>query len=159
MTALGVARIRQVKRPVNDLRTSTDWYRRALDLELAAEFHEGGVLRGVALADRETGYVVALRERAAVPGAPSVEGLDVFALEVDSPESLHALVARWDELGIEHTEILDSGPFGLGIDALDPDGVHVRFLCGNPIGQGGFHGFDFTDAGPAVYDVPRSLSL
>ncbi|MFF0266483.1 VOC family protein [Kribbella sp. NPDC004536] len=149
--------MRQAKLPVNDLRASTDWYRRALDLELAAEFHEAGVLRGVALADRETGIVVALRERTAVPGAPSVEGLDVFALEVDAPESLHALVARWDEFGIEHTAILDSGPYGLGVDALDPDGIHGRFLCGNPIGQGGFHGFDFTDAGPAVYDVPRSL--
>jgi catechol 2,3-dioxygenase-like lactoylglutathione lyase family enzyme len=157
MTGLGVARIRQVKLPVNDLLKSTEWYRRALDLELAAEFHEGGVLRGVALADRETGFVIALRERDAVPGRPSVEGLDVFALEVDSRESLHALVARWNELGIEHTEILDSGPFGLGMDALDPDGIHVRVLCGNPIGQGGFHGFDFTEAGSVVYETPRTL--
>lgn len=155
MTGLGVARIRQVKLPVTDLRSSTDWYRRALDLELAAEFQEDGVLRGVALADRHTGFVIALRERTAVPGAPSVEGLDVFALEVDSPESLHALVARWDELGIEHTEILDSGPYGLAADALDPDGIRVRFLCGNPIGQGGFHGFDFTADGPSAYGAPR----
>lgn len=156
MNGLGVARIRQVKLPVNDLRESIDWYRRALDLELAAEFHEDGVLRGVALADRATGFVIALRERTAVPGAPSVEGLDVFALEVDSPESLHALIARWDELGIEHTEVLDSGPYGLAADALDPDGIHVRFLCRNPIGQGGFHGFDFTADGPVGYDTPRS---
>jgi catechol 2,3-dioxygenase-like lactoylglutathione lyase family enzyme len=153
---LGLTRIRQVKLPVGDLERSTRWYRQALDLDLAAEFCEGGVLRGVALADRETGFVIALRERTTIPGEPSVEGLDVFALEVESLEALDVLIARWDELGIEHTDLLDSGVYGKALDLFDPDGVRVRFLCGNPIGQGGFHGFDFADGGMVVYDTPRS---
>ncbi|GAB2665678.1 VOC family protein [Kribbella swartbergensis] len=153
---LGLTRIRQVKLPVGDLERSTRWYRQALGLDLAAEFYKDGVLRGVALADPGTGFVIALRERTAIPGEPSVEGLDVFALEVESADALHALVARWDEQGVEHTEILDSGPYGLALDVLDPDGVRVRFLCGNPIGQGGFHGVDFTASGPLTYDAPRS---
>ena len=74
----------------------------------------------------------------------------------ESPEALHALVARWDELGVEHTEILGNSPYGLVMDALDPDGIHVRFQCRNPICQGGFHGFDSTEAGPRVYDRPKS---
>lgn len=156
---IGLTRIRQVKIPVANLARSTAWYRRALDLDLAAEFVEQGVLRGVALADRESGFVIALRERAAIPGQPVVAGLDVFALEVESREALHALVARWDELGIEHTDILDSGPYGLALDVPDPDGVRVRFLCGNPIGQGGFTGFEFGVAGAvSLYNEPRSTS-
>src|SRR4029453_9433583 len=44
---LGVTRIRHAKLPVSDLQRSVAWYRALLDMELAAEFAEQGVVRGV----------------------------------------------------------------------------------------------------------------
>ena len=152
----GLTRIRQVKIPVSDLRRSVAWYRRALDVDLAGEFVEQGVLRGAVLADRESGFVVALRDRAACPTPLDLAGFDVVAFEVGSRQALHDLVARWDELGVEHTDVLDAGPFGLGVDAVDPDGMHLRFLYDNPFGRGDFIGVASDGSGRfSTYDAPR----
>ncbi len=150
---IGLARIRQVKIPVTDLAGSVDWYRRALGLDLAAEFVEQDVLRGVALADPDTGFVVALRDRSVCANEPDLAGYDVVAFEITDPDKI---VARWDDLGLDHTDVWDGGHYGLGVDLRDPDGIVLRFLCGNPIGQGGFAGVA-TDADGrfSFYETPR----
>jgi catechol 2,3-dioxygenase-like lactoylglutathione lyase family enzyme len=153
---LRLTRIRQVKIPVSDLRRSVAWYRKALDLDLAGEFVEQGVLRGAVLADRQSGFVVAPRDRAACVTPLDLAGFDVVAFEVESRQALLDVVVRWDELGVDHTDVLDAGPLGLGVDALDPDGTHLRFLCDNPFGRGDFIGVAFDGAGePSIYDRPR----
>ena len=57
-----------VKIPVADLSRSRDWYCTVLGLQVALEFVEDGVVRGLALRDAEGGVSLALRhapERAA----------------------------------------------------------------------------------------------
>lgn len=153
---IGLTRIRQVKIPVTDLGRSVAWYRRALGLDLATEFVEHGELRGAALADRESGFVIALRDRDVCASRPDLAGFDVVALEIESRHALYDLVARWDHLGVDHTDILDMGRYGLGVDVPDPEGTVVRFLCDNPLGRGGFIGIEFDDAGNQTrYDTPR----
>jgi catechol 2,3-dioxygenase-like lactoylglutathione lyase family enzyme len=58
--ALRWTRIRHAKLPVADLQRSPAWYQSLLDLELAAEFAEEGVVRGVQLVDPAGGFGVAL---------------------------------------------------------------------------------------------------
>ncbi|HEU4945957.1 MAG TPA: VOC family protein [Kribbella sp.] len=153
---IGLAKIRQVKIPVTDLAGSVAWYRHALDLELAAEFVEQGELRGAVLADRASGFLIALRDRELCAGRPALAGFDVVGFEITDRETFHRIVARWDELGIEHTAVWDGGSFGLGVDVQDPDGTVLRFLCGNPIGRTEFHGVEYDENGQVTfYDEPK----
>lgn len=88
---LGLTRIRHAKVPVADIRRSVAWYRSVLDLELAAEFAEQGVVRGVQLMDPAGGFGIALREREFCASKPDLAGFDVFAIEAESVAALHRL--------------------------------------------------------------------
>lgn len=148
-------RIRHVKLPVGDLARSVTWYRELLDLELAAEFCEGGALRGAQLM-HSSGFGIALRERAHCVGKPDLAGFDVFALEVDSVAELHRLAARAEELAAVHRGVRDNGDYGSFLDIIDPDGLVLRFLADNPIVPGRFIGVDSgSDGGFALYGTPR----
>lgn len=153
---IGVTGILQVKVPVSDLRRSYEWYVRLLDLELAREFVEQGVLRGVVLADRSAGYVIGLRDREVVRGRPTHDGFDLFALHVPTREALDAVVERCDRLGVEHTDVHERGPDGAAFDVPDPDGTVVRFLWPGDASAPGFAGVEFGEDGtPGFYDTPR----
>ncbi|QLY32678.1 VOC family protein [Nocardia huaxiensis] len=148
-------RIRHVKLPVTDLPRSVAWYRDLLALELAAEFCEAGELRGAQLM-HPSGWGVALRERAHCASTPDLTGFDAFAFELDSVDELRALAARAEQLGYDHTEVVDRGDYGAFLDIIDPDGTVVRFLANNPLHAGRFVGVDSgSDGDFALYDTPR----
>jgi catechol 2,3-dioxygenase-like lactoylglutathione lyase family enzyme len=156
---LGISRIRHVKLPVGDLRRSVAWYQALLGLQIAAEFSEQGVVRGVQLTDPDGGFAIALRDRRFCAGQPDLRGFDVFALEVDSVASLHALAARCEELGFEHSGVADRGEYGANLDVPDPDGTVLRFLANNIINPGSFLGLDVDANGRfSFYDGPRLTS-
>jgi catechol 2,3-dioxygenase-like lactoylglutathione lyase family enzyme len=142
---------------VADLRRSVAWYRTLLDMELAAEFAEQGVVRGVQLMDPAGGFGIALRDRQFCAGQPVLAGFDVFALEVDSVAVLHRLVERCRTLGVAHAAVQDRGAYGASLDIPDPDGIVLRFLANNPINEGRFLGVDIDDDGqPVLYTTPKS---
>lgn len=154
--SLGINRIRHVKLPVSDLRRSASWYQSLLDLDLAAEFAEQGVVRGVQLMDHSGGFSIALRDREFCARKPMLAGFDVFALEVDSVPALYQLAERCEELGIAHDAVQDRGTYGASLDIADPDGTVLRFLANNPINAGRFLGVDFDDKGrPSLYTTPK----
>jgi catechol 2,3-dioxygenase-like lactoylglutathione lyase family enzyme len=149
-----LVRIRHVKLPVVDLARSVAWYRELLDMELVAEFREGGELRGAQLMDA-TGFGIALRDREHCAGRPDLTGFDVVALEVGSVDDLHRLDERAASLGGARSGVADRGPQGAYLDVTDPDGTVLRFLANNPINPGRFLGVDFDGQGSATfYDTP-----
>ncbi len=152
--SIGVLRIRQVKIPVTDLASSAGWYRDLLDLEVAMEFEEDGVVRGVVLADRAAGFVIGLRERQHCESRPVLAGFDVVAFELADRDSVEALVRRCDERGIAHADVHERGKHGVALDIPDPDGTVIRFLAGKHVGEG-FEGLAFGAGPPAFYDEPR----
>jgi catechol 2,3-dioxygenase-like lactoylglutathione lyase family enzyme len=153
---LEVRRIRHAKIPVTDLRRSAAWYRSLLDLELAAEFSEQGVVRGVQLMDPAGGFGIALRDREFCASKPILSGFDAFALEVDSVAVLHRLAERCEQSGIAHGGVQDRGDYGASLDIPDPDGTVLRFLANNPIHEGRFIGVDVgADGQPTLYPTPR----
>src|SRR3978361_2153874 len=109
---------------------SARWYTDLFDLELANEFFEDGAVRGVVLADHDAGFVIGLREREYCASSPVLDGFDVCAFMVRSPEQMTTVVARCVELGIAHGEIHDRGEFGIAMDVADPDGTVLRFVAG-----------------------------
>ena len=148
--------VRQIKLPVSDLARSARWYSDLFQLELANEFFEDGAVRGVVLADHDAGFVIGLRERAYCASSPVLEGFDVCAFMVESPEQMAAVIARCDDLGIAHGDVDDRCPFGQALDVPDPDGTVLRFVAGPHTGPpGGFAGVDFSAGPPTVYDQPR----
>jgi catechol 2,3-dioxygenase-like lactoylglutathione lyase family enzyme len=154
--ALGLTRIRHAKVPVTDLRHSVAWYQSLLGLELAAEFAEQGVVRGVQLMDPAGGFGIALREREFCASKPNLAGFDVVAFEAESVAALHRLAERCESLGMAHRGIQDRGEYGASLDIPDPDGTVLRLLANNPIREGRFLGVDIDASGqPTVYVAPR----
>ncbi|GAB2505501.1 VOC family protein [Nocardia heshunensis] len=147
-------RIRHVKLPVSDLARSVAWYCDLLDLRLAGEFREHGEVRGAQLM-HPSGFGIALREREYCAGKPDLAGFDVFALEVESVDELHAFAARADELEYTRGEVFDLGDNGAALDIIDPDNLVLRLLVNNPFRADRFLGVD-TDGqgGFTLYDTP-----
>lgn len=153
---LPVLGVRQIKLPVDDLARSARWYSDLFGLELAAEFYEESAVRGVVLADHAAGFVIGLRQREYCASTPVLQGFDVCAFEVSSPEEMMAVVARCVELGIAHDEIQDRGEFGIAMDVPDPDGTVLRFVAGPHTGPPGtFFGLEFGTGALTRYDQPR----
>jgi catechol 2,3-dioxygenase-like lactoylglutathione lyase family enzyme len=78
---LGLMRIRHLKLPVTDLRTSVAWHQALLGLAVAGDFVEQGSLRGVQLVDPGGGFAIALRDHRYCASRPDLAGFDLFAIE------------------------------------------------------------------------------
>jgi catechol 2,3-dioxygenase-like lactoylglutathione lyase family enzyme len=153
---LPIVGVRQIKLPVSDLAASARWYANLFDLELANEFSEGGTVTGVVLADHEAGFVIGLRQREHCASTPVLDGFDVCAFMLGTPDLMSTVIARCAELGIEHGDIHDRGEFGIAMDIPDPDGTVLRFVAGPHTGPPGvFVGFEFGSGPPVQYDEPR----
>ena len=85
---------------MSDLARSARWYADLFDLELANEFYEDSAVRGVVLADHAGGFVIGLREREYCASSPVLNGFDVCAFMLRTPEQMTSVIARCDELGI-----------------------------------------------------------
>ncbi|MCF6471490.1 VOC family protein [Nonomuraea sp. MG754425] len=113
-----------VKLPVASVHKSLEWYRRVLGLEVAIEFIEDGVLRGVALADADQTLMIALREE---PGrAAGLSGFDPVALAVPTLPALHAWSDHLDALGVPHSGVSEGSVGWLIGGIADPDGIEIR---------------------------------
>jgi catechol 2,3-dioxygenase-like lactoylglutathione lyase family enzyme len=153
---LPISGVRQIKLPVSDVAHSARWYADLFGLELANEFFEDSAVRGVVLANHDAGFVIGLRERAYCASTPVLDGFDVCAFMVETPEQMSAVIARCDELGIAHGDVQDRGQFGIAMDVADPDGTVLRFVAGPHTGPpGGFAGVEFGSGPPGFYDQPR----
>src|SRR3954454_18992944 len=89
----------------HDLAISARWYADLFDLELANEFFEDAAVRGVVLADHEAGFVIGLREREYCASRPVLDGFDVCAFMLRTPEDMSAVIDRCVDLGIEHGDV------------------------------------------------------
>ena len=152
-----VTSICQVKVPVTDVERSARWYSALLGLRLVREFVEEGDVAGAVLADQGGGgFVISVRHRERIPGRPEMPGFDLFSLRVQDLESLHALVARCEELGAAHGDLVDRGSDGHHLDVTDPDGTNIRFLTPGAPDAPLFAGIVFSEDGPPTfYDQPR----
>jgi catechol 2,3-dioxygenase-like lactoylglutathione lyase family enzyme len=115
--------LHHLKLPVTDVARSREWYKRALGFVDDIEFHEDGVLRGVALHHPESELRLALREDP--ERARALAGFDSICLAVGIRADLDALLTQLDNTGIPHTEPVP-GHGGWAADVPDPDGHVVR---------------------------------
>lgn len=138
-----------VKLPVSDLARSRTWYERVFGFIPETEFPDGdGVVRGVAghlpgVADP----ALALREAPAA--ARGVAGFNLLNLAVEDRASVEAWAVRLDELGVEHSPVIEA-TIGWIIVLHDPDGIELHLYSRQR------HGID--TAGRPGYGRPVAAS-
>ena len=117
---------------VTDLERSTEWYREVLGFALDATV-EGDGFRRNRLRHLDAGIILTLTQHDAGAGDPFDErrtGMDHVAFAVPSTEDLHEFGERFDELGIEHSDVKPtiSGAGGI-ITFRDPDNIQLEVFA------------------------------
>jgi glyoxylase I family protein len=118
---------------VTDLAVSEDWYGRVFGLRRIREVELPGVTKVVLSADGKR-PLLSLNLHDANAGedfAESRTGLDHFAFVVSGPDELARWQARFDELGVDHSEIKES-PYGGLIVLRDPDNIQLEVFAPAP---------------------------
>jgi catechol 2,3-dioxygenase-like lactoylglutathione lyase family enzyme len=118
--------IHHVKFPVTDLTRSRAWYERVFGLRPVLEFRDDhdGVVRGVGYdVPGVPDLQVALREN---PGASrGIAGFDPVSFAIADRGAAEAWVARLDELGVDHSPVIDA-TVGWLVVFHDPDGTEIH---------------------------------
>lgn len=114
---------------VRNLDSSAAWYEQLLDLELmldeSAEERQAKVYRL-----RDTDVLLGLVEHAGNVGSafePTRTGLDHVAFSVTSRADIDGWVTRLDDLGIQHSGVIDI-PMGAILNLHDPDGIALSLF-------------------------------
>jgi catechol 2,3-dioxygenase-like lactoylglutathione lyase family enzyme len=124
MTEATLVGIHHVKFPVTDLARSRAWYEELFGLTPEIEFpDDDGVVRGVAYEPTDAGVAIALRENRAV--ARGIAGFDPVSFAIADRAAAEGWIARLDELGIEHSPVIDA-TVGWLVVFHDPDGTELH---------------------------------
>ena len=129
---LGVTGLHHAGVTVTDLAVSEEWYGRVFGLHRIREVKLPGVHK-IALSADGRQPLLSLNLHDASAGEDFDEsrtGLDHLAFCVAGPGELERWKARFEELGVEHTEIKDT-QFGRLIVLRDPDNIQLE-VFGRP---------------------------
>ena len=153
MPTNGITGVVVASLPVTDLATSAAWYRDLLGLDYLREFESGGVIGGCALGHPDTGYVLALRLRAATAGQPDLRGEHPLIFGVADPASLDRVHAHAAALGYRPTR--GQHRDAAWVEVVDPDGIATRFAYPTRRWTR-FIGIHFDgDGSDSEYDAPQ----
>ena len=116
---------------VNDLGKSTQWYHETLGLDIGAEF-DGNGFRRARLRAPGSDVTLTLTCHGRKSGEPFDErraGLDHVAFRVGGVEDVYELKRRFEELGVNHSEVKTSGG-AAAITLRDPDNIQLEVFGG-----------------------------
>ena len=117
---------------VNDLGKSTEWYHQTLGLDIDAEF-DGTGFRRARLRAPGSGVTLTLTSHEQESGEAFDErraGLDHVAFHVGGVENVQSLKRRFEELGVDHTEIKEASSGAAMITLRDPDNIQLEVYGG-----------------------------
>ena len=117
---------------VTDLARSTEWYQRVLGLDVAAEI-EGEGFRRTRLRAPESGVTLTLTRHDQQSGESFSErrpGMDHVAIQVGSAEEVQDLKGRFEQLGVDHSEVKASSDGTAMITLRDPDNIQLEVFGG-----------------------------
>ena len=136
-TAPAVTGFHHFSATVSDLEASTQWYERVFRMNrLPGLFPHYGAEEGgyaVVLMDPRSGAVIGLHHHEANPGQPFHEsrtGLDHISFGVAERADLDAWASWLDELGIEHSGVIDTDdpmPYSVVV-FRDPDNLQLELF-------------------------------
>ena len=117
---------------VNDLGKSAEWYRETLGFETTAEI-EGEGFRRTRLQASGGAVTLTLTALANGSGQPFDErraGVDHIAFNVGTSEDVQELKRRFQELGVEHSEVKKASSGATMITLRDPDNIQLEVFGG-----------------------------
>jgi glyoxylase I family protein len=124
-------RVHHLSLSVTDLDRSVQWYRDVLDLNLDVRFETETFAR--ARFRNESGTVILTLtchdERHADSFDERRPGLDHVAFEVDA-EDFDDVAARFDSLGVTHSEVKEPFPGARLMTLRDPDNIQLEVVSG-----------------------------
>ncbi len=116
---------------VTDLAKSTQWYTDALGLEIAAEMERTG-FRRTRLRAPGSGLTLTLTWHQQQSGDRFDErraGIDHIAFNVGGADELQELKRRFEELGVDHSEIKETPSGSAMITLRDPDNIQLEVFA------------------------------
>jgi glyoxylase I family protein len=135
MTEASFSGIHHVAINVHDLERSERWYAEVLKFTRLAPFAGDRFQR--VLMRHPSGMVLGLTRHDDPEAAAAFHdrrtGLDHFAFQVADRAAVEAWVARFDELGVAHTEVKETPITGSSLVVFrDPDGIQLEMYAAGP---------------------------
>ena len=119
---------------VSDRERSVGWYENVMGFERHSEVTAETFTR-TRLRQPESGIVITFTEHVQGAGdrfAETRTGLDHVSLQVPSLEDLQAWKRRFEEHGVDHSEIKEPGPGTAMITFRDPDNIQLELFTTTP---------------------------
>lgn len=116
---------------VSDLDKSTEWYQQVLGLDVAAQI-DGEGFRRTRLRAPGSGVTLTLTRHDQQSGETFSErrpGMDHVALQVASADEVKTLKDRFEQLGVNHSEVKGSNGTAM-ITLRDPDNIQIEVFGG-----------------------------
>ena len=116
---------------VSDLDKSTEWYQQVLGLDVAAQI-DGEGFRRTRLRATGSGVTLTLTRHDQQSGETFSErrpGMDHVALQVASADEVKTLKDRFEQLGVNHSEVKGSNGTAM-ITLRDPDNIQIEVFGG-----------------------------
>ena len=129
----GILGYHHVSLSVSDLGKSTEWYRQTLGLDIDAEF-DGNGFRRARLRAPGSGTTLTLTAHDRASGDPFSEhrpGLDHVAFQVGGVEDVQELKSRFEELGVDHSDVKKASSGAAMITLRDPDNIQLEVFGGS----------------------------
>lgn len=137
---LGISGFAHVSLTVTDLERSSDWYQKVMGFEVTWPLERDGYKK-VILIDKPTGIIFSLTEHGERASGDEFRefrtGLDHVSFAVPSFHELGLWKARFEELGVPHTEILKTKT-GAVIVFRDPDNIQVEIYAPADVAEWAF---------------------
>jgi glyoxylase I family protein len=117
---------------VTDLSKSAAWYQQTLGLEVDADI-EGNGFRRTRLRAPQSGVTLTLTSHEQQSGERFDErraGVDHIAFNVGGVEDVQELKSRFEQLGVDHSEVKQAGSGTAMITLRDPDNIQLEVFGG-----------------------------
>ncbi len=117
---------------VTDLGKSTEWYQQVLGLEVTADIVGKGFNR-TRLRAPKSGVTLTLTSHDEQSGDAFSErraGMDHVAFELGGTDAVSTMKTRFEELGVDHSEIKSSASGSAMITLRDPDNIQIEVFGG-----------------------------
>ena len=119
---------------VRDREKSVAWYSEVMGFERHSEV-EADTFTRTRMRQPDSGIVITLTEHSQGAGDRFSEtrtGLDHLSLQVPGIEELQAWKRRFEEQGVDHSEIKETGSGAAMITFRDPDNIQLELFAATP---------------------------
>jgi catechol 2,3-dioxygenase-like lactoylglutathione lyase family enzyme len=117
-----------VELTVPDPELSSAWYQSVLGFCLRGDHRTGGV--GVTVLEYESGIVLGLWKHTEESALDRFDefctGVDHLGFEVATRGDIDDWVDHFEALGVEHSQLVDIGPYGVVLTFRDPDNIQLE---------------------------------